>query len=227
MIGRAKELKRIVQILSRRTKNNAVLIGEAGVGKTAVVEGLAQAIAAGEAPERMRDKRVVSLDMARVVAGTQYRGQFEERLKQLIEETKNAKNVILFLDELHTLVGAGGAEGAMDAANILKPALARGELQVVGATTMKEYHKSIEKDAALERRFQSILVNEPSVEDSVEILKGIAPRYEKHHNVAFEPDALRAAVTLTALIARPLPSPPQDASEEPEGPIPPHLRMRI
>ncbi len=216
VIGRHAEIERVVQVLARRTKNNAVLIGEAGVGKTAVVEGLAQAIAAGEAPERMHDKRVISLDMARVVAGTQYRGQFEERLKQIIEETKNAKNVILFLDELHTLVGAGGSEGAMDAANILKPALARGELQVVGATTMKEYRKSIEKDAALERRFQSILVNEPSVEDSVEILRGIAPRYEKHHNVAFEPDALRAAVTLTAryLPARLLPDKAIDAIDE-------------
>ena len=149
MIGRTKELARVVQILSRRTKNNAVLIGEAGVGKTAVVEGLAQAIHRGEVPERMQSKRVVALDMARVVAGTQYRGQFEERLKKIIDETRRAENVILFLDEIHTMVGAGGSEGAMDAANILKPALARGELQCVGATTLKEYHKSIEKDAAL------------------------------------------------------------------------------
>ena len=216
VIGRKAELQRVIQVLSRRTKNNAVLIGEAGVGKTAVVEGLAQAIAVGEVPERMRDKRVVSLDMARVVAGTQYRGQFEERLKQLLEETKRTGNVVLFLDEIHTLVGAGGAEGAMDAANILKPALARGELQCIGATTLKEYHKSIEKDAALERRFQSILVNEPSVDDTVEILKGIAPRYEKHHNVSFEPDALRAAVTLTAryLPARLLPDKAIDAIDE-------------
>ena len=197
VIGRKQELVRVVQVLSRRTKNNAVLIGEAGVGKTAVVEGLAQAIAIGDVPERMREKRVISLDMSRVVAGTMYRGQFEERLKQLIEEAKRVKNVILFLDEIHTLVGAGGAEGAMDAANILKPALARGELQVVGATTLKEYHKSIEKDAALERRFQSIIVNEPSIDEAVEILKGIAPRYEKHHNVKFAEESLRAAVTLT------------------------------
>ena len=175
VIGRAKELKRIIQILSRRTKNNAVLIGEAGVGKTAVVEGLAQAIHRGEVPEKMQSKRVVALDMARVVAGTQYRGQFEERLKKIIDETKRSGNIILFLDEIHTMVGAGGAEGAMDAANILKPALARGELQCVGATTLKEYHKSIEKDAALERRFQSVTVDEPSIADTVEILKGIAP----------------------------------------------------
>ena len=216
VIGRKTELQRIVQVLCRRTKNNAVLIGEAGVGKTAVVEGLAQAIAVGDVPERMRDRRIVSLDMARVVAGTQYRGQFEERLKQLIEETKRVKNVILFLDEIHTLVGAGGSGGAMDAANILKPALARGELQVVGATTLKEYHKSIEKDAALERRFQSILVNEPSLDDTVAILTGIAPRYEEHHNVTFSPEALRAAVTLTAryLPARLLPDKAIDAIDE-------------
>ena len=216
VIGRKAELQRIVQVLARRTKNNAVLIGEAGVGKTAVVEGLAQAIAVGDVPERMRDRRVISLDMSRVVAGTMYRGQFEERLKQLIEEAKRVKNVILFLDEIHTLVGAGGAEGAMDAANILKPALARGELQVVGATTLKEYHKSIEKDAALERRFQSITVNEPSIDDAVEIITGIAPRYEEHHNVKFSPDALRAAVTLTAryLPARLLPDKAIDAIDE-------------
>ena len=216
VIGRKTELQRIVQVLCRRTKNNAVLIGEAGVGKTAVVEGLAQAIAIGDVPERMRDRRVISLDMARVVAGTQYRGQFEERLKQLIEETKRVKNVILFLDEIHTLVGAGGSEGAMDAANILKPALARGELQVVGATTLKEYHKSIEKDAALERRFQSIVVNEPSADDAVAILEGIASRYEEHHNVKYSPEAIRAAVTLTAryLPARLLPDKAIDAIDE-------------
>ena len=216
VIGRAKELKRIVQILSRRTKNNAVLIGEAGVGKTAVVEGLAQAIHRGEVPEKMQSKRVVALDMARVVAGTQYRGQFEERLKKIIDETKRSGNIILFLDEIHTMVGAGGAEGAMDAANILKPALARGELQCVGATTLKEYHKSIEKDAALERRFQSVTVDEPSVADTVEILKGIAPKYSEYHSVDYKADAIRAAVELTAryLPARQLPDKAIDALDE-------------
>ena len=216
VIGRKQEIERILQVLSRRTKNNAVLIGEAGVGKTAVVEGLAEAIASGDAPERMRSKRVISLDMTRVVAGTMYRGQFEERLKQLIEEAKNAKNCILFLDEIHTLVGAGGSEGAMDAANILKPSLARGEIQVIGATTLKEYHKSIEKDAALERRFQSVMVNEPSQDDTIEILNGIAPRYEKHHNVKYEPDALKAAVRLTSryLPSRLLPDKAIDAIDE-------------
>ena len=216
MIGREKELKRIIQILSRRTKNNAVLIGEAGVGKTAVVEGLAQAIHRGEVPEKMQSKRVVAIDMARMVAGTQYRGQFEERLKKLIDETKRSGNVILFLDEIHTMVGAGGAEGAMDAANILKPALARGELQCVGATTLKEYHKSIEKDAALERRFQSVQVDEPTVADTIQILKGIAPKYEEHHSVKFGYAALRAAVELTAryLPARQLPDKAIDAMDE-------------
>ena len=216
VVGREKELRRIIQILSRRTKNNAVLIGEAGVGKTAVVEGLAQAIHRGEVPEKMQSKRVVAIDMARMVAGTQYRGQFEERLKKLIDETKRAGNVILFLDEIHTMVGAGGAEGAMDAANILKPALARGELQCVGATTLKEYHKSIEKDAALERRFQSVQVEEPTVADTIQILKGIAPKYEEHHSVKFGDAALRAAVELTAryLPARQLPDKAIDAMDE-------------
>ena len=216
VIGRERELRRIIQVLSRRTKNNAVLIGEAGVGKTAVVEGLAQAIHRGEVPEKMQEKRVVALDMARVVAGTQYRGQFEERLKKIIDETKRAGNVILFLDEIHTMVGAGGSEGAMDAANILKPALARGELQCVGATTLKEYHKSIEKDAALERRFQAVQVDEPTVADSIKILKGIAPKYEEHHSVAFTPEALRAAVELTAryLPSRQLPDKAIDAMDE-------------
>lgn len=216
VIGREKELRRVIQILSRRTKNNAVLIGEAGVGKTAVAEGLAQAIHRGVVPEKMQAKRVISLDMARMVAGTQYRGQFEERLKRIIDETKRAGNIILFLDEIHTLVGAGGAEGTMDAANILKPALARGELQVVGATTLKEYHKSIEKDAALERRFQTVQVDEPSMADSEDILEGIAPKYEEHHSVKFSPESLRAAVELTAryLPSRQLPDKAIDAMDE-------------
>ena len=216
VIGRTSELKRVVQILSRRTKNNAVLIGEAGVGKTAVVEGLAQAIHRGEVPERMQSKRIVALDMARVVAGTQYRGQFEERLKKIVDETKRAGNIILFLDEIHTMVGAGGAEGAMDAANILKPALARGELQCVGATTLKEYHKSIEKDAALERRFQPVTVDEPTVAETVEILKGLAPKYSEFHAVSYSDASIRAAVELTAryLPARQLPDKAIDAMDE-------------
>ena len=224
VVGREKELRRVIQILSRRTKNNAVLIGEAGVGKTAVAEGLAQAIHRGEVPEKMQSKRVVALDMARVVAGTQYRGQFEERLKRIIDETKRSGNIILFLDEIHTMVGAGGAEGAMDAANILKPALARGELQCIGATTLKEYHKSIEKDAALERRFQSVQVDEPSVADTIRILKGIAPKYEEHHSVRFSQEAIRAAVELTAryLPARQLPDKAIDAMDETGA----RLRMR-
>ena len=216
VIGRSKELRRVVQILSRRTKNNAVLIGEAGVGKTAVVEGLAQAIHRGEVPERMQTKRIVALDMARVVAGTQYRGQFEERLKKIIDETKRAGNIVLFLDEIHTMVGAGGAEGAMDAANILKPALARGELQCVGATTLKEYHKSIEKDAALERRFQPVTVDEPTVAETIEILKGLAPKYSSFHAVSYSDAAIRAAVELTAryIPARQLPDKAIDAVDE-------------
>ena len=224
VVGRDKELRRVIQILSRRTKNNAVLIGEAGVGKTAVAEGLAQAIHRGEVPEKMQSKRVVALDMARVVAGTQYRGQFEERLKRIIDETKRSGNIILFLDEIHTMVGAGGAEGAMDAANILKPALARGELQCIGATTLKEYHKSIEKDAALERRFQSVQVDEPSVADTIRILKGIASKYEEHHSVRFSLEAIRAAVELTAryLPARQLPDKAIDAMDETGA----RLRMR-
>ena len=216
VIGREKELKRVVQILGRRTKNNAVLIGEAGVGKTAVVEGLAQAILRGEVPERLQSKRVVAVDMARVVAGTQYRGQFEERLKRIVDETRRAGNIILFLDEIHTLVGAGGAEGSMDAANILKPALARGELQCVGATTLKEYHKSIEKDAALERRFQSVQVDEPTISDAVAILEGLAPKYEDYHGVKYPEAVLRACVELTAryLPSRQLPDKAIDAMDE-------------
>ena len=216
VIGREREIARVIQILSRRSKNNAVLVGEAGVGKTAIAEGLAQAIHRGEVPERMQSKRVVALDMARVVAGTQYRGQFEERLKRIVDETKRAGNIILFLDEIHTLVGAGGAEGAMDAANILKPALARGELQCLGATTVKEYRKSIEKDAALERRFQQVDVEEPSVADTVAILEGVAPKYAEHHAVTFTPAAIRAAAELTAryLPARQLPDKAIDAIDE-------------
>ena len=216
VIGRERELRRIVQILSRRTKNNAVLIGEAGVGKTAVVEGLALQIHRGEVPERMQSKRVVALDMARLVAGTQYRGQFEERLKKVIDETKRSGNIILFLDEIHTMVGAGGAEGAMDAANILKPALSRGELQCIGATTLKEYHKSIEKDAALERRFQSVQVDEPTVADTVDILKGIAEKYSQYHSVSYSDDAIRAAAELTGryLPSRQLPDKAIDAIDE-------------
>src|SRR5881296_1643482 len=181
LVGRESELERVIQILCRRTKNNPVLIGEAGVGKTAIVEGLAQEIAAGNVPEILRDKRVITLDLALMVAGTKYRGQFEERIKAVMDEIRRTKTVILFIDELHTIVGAGSAEGAMDASNIIKPALSRGELQVVGATTMNEYRKYIEKDAALERRFQTIKVDAPTVDEAIEILKGLRPKYEAHH----------------------------------------------
>ena len=173
VIGRKTELERVIQILCRRNKNNPVLLGEAGVGKTAVVEGLAQAIMAGDVPESMRGRRVVTLDMALMIAGTKYRGQFEERIKAVMDEIKRARNVILFIDELHTIVGAGSAEGAMDASNIIKPALSRGELQCVGATTMNEYRKFIEKDAALERRFQTIRIDEPGIDETIRILQGI------------------------------------------------------
>ena len=216
VIGRDKEIERVLQILSRRSKNNAVLIGEAGVGKTAIAEGLAQAIHRGQVPEKMQSKRVVAIDLARVVAGTQYRGQFEERLKRIVDETVRSGDIILFLDEIHTMVGAGGAEGSMDAANILKPALARGELQCLGATTLKEYRKSIEKDAALERRFQPVQVDEPTVADTVKILEGVAPKYEEHHTVKYTPMAIRAAAELTAryLPARQLPDKAIDALDE-------------
>jgi ATP-dependent Clp protease ATP-binding subunit ClpC len=196
VIGREKEIERVIQILSRRTKNNPVLIGEPGVGKTAVVEGLAQRITEGKVPELLREKRVVTLDMGGLVAGTKYRGEFEERLKKIIDEIRAAGNIILFIDEMHTVVGAGAAEGAIDAANILKPALARGELQTVGATTLDEYRKHVEKDAALERRFQPITVAEPTVEETVLILKGLRDRYEAHHRVEITDAAIDAAAKL-------------------------------
>lgn len=197
VIGRHAELERVIQILCRRTKNNPVLLGEAGVGKTAIVEGLAQQIAAGDVPEFLLGKRLISLDMALMVAGTKYRGQFEERLKAVMDEIRKEKNIILFIDEIHTLIGAGSAEGTMDASNIIKPALSRGEMQAIGATTLNEYRKHIEKDAAFERRFQQVQVNEPSVEDTVLILKGIAPQYEKHHHVHYTEKALESAAYLS------------------------------
>src|SRR5277367_6358544 len=197
VIGRKNEIERVIQILCRRTKNNPVLIGEAGVGKTAIVEGLAQEIAAGNVPEILFDKKVITLDLALMVAGTKYRGQFEERIKAVMDEIKRARNVILFIDELHTIVGAGAAEGAMDASNIFKPALSRGELQCVGATTLNEYRKYIEKDSALDRRFQSVKVEPPSVDDTITILKGIRGKYEDHHKVIFTDLALEAAAKLS------------------------------
>lgn len=197
VVGREDEITRLMQILCRRTKNNPALIGEPGVGKTAIVEGLAQKIGKGEVPEGLKNKRIMSLDMAAMVAGTKFRGEFEERLKKLMDEIREDGNVILFMDELHTLVGTGNAEGSMDAANILKPALSRGELQLIGATTVGEYSKHIEKDGALSRRFQPILVEEPTEEETFEILKGIAPKYEKHHQVVYSEEALWAAVKLS------------------------------
>ncbi|MEX2247547.1 MAG: ATP-dependent Clp protease ATP-binding subunit [Dehalococcoidia bacterium] len=198
VIGRSKEIERVIQILSRRTKNNPVLIGEPGVGKTAIAEGLAHRIVAGDVPETLQGKRLLTLDIGSLVAGTKYRGEFEERLKKVIEEIKSSGNCVLFVDELHMLVGAGAAEGAVDAANILKPSLARGELQCVGATTLDEYRKHIERDAALERRFQPILVEEPSVEETIEILKGIKERYEEHHKLIISEEALHAAAELAS-----------------------------
>jgi ATP-dependent Clp protease ATP-binding subunit ClpC len=197
VIGRANEIERVIQILSRRQKNNPVLLGEAGVGKTAIVEGLAQLVVEGNVPELLRDRRIVVLDLAMMVAGTKYRGQFEERIKAVMNEVRRAKNVMLFIDELHTLVGAGGAEGAIDASNVLKPALARGEIQCIGATTLDEYRKYIEKDQALARRFQSIIVNPPSMAETVEILKGLRDRYESHHRVQITDAALKSAVELS------------------------------
>jgi len=198
VIGRQKEIERVIQVLSRRTKNNPCLIGDPGVGKTAIAEGLAQQIVAGNVPEILKDKRVVTLDLSAMVAGAKYRGEFEERLKNVINEVIKAQNVILFIDEMHTIIGAGAAEGAIDASNILKPALARGEIQVVGATTVDEYRKYVEKDAALERRFQPIMVEEPTVEETIEILKGLRDRYEAHHRVKITDGALEAAAKLSA-----------------------------
>jgi ATP-dependent Clp protease ATP-binding subunit ClpC len=198
VIGRHKEIERVIQILSRRTKNNPALIGEPGVGKTAIVEGLAHRIVAGDVPETLEGKRLVALDMGAVVAGTKYRGEFEERLRKIIDEIKTAGNCIIFIDEFHTMVGAGAAEGAVDAANLLKPALARGELQCIGATTLDDYRKYVERDAALERRFQPVLVEEPSVDDALEILRGIRSRYEEHHQLEISDEALDAAVKLAA-----------------------------
>ena len=198
VIGREKEIERVIQILSRRTKNNPCLIGEPGVGKTAIAEGLALKIVKDEVPELLSGKKIVALDLTSMVAGTKYRGDFEERIKKAMDEVKNAKNVILFIDEVHTLIGAGAAEGAVDAANILKPALARGEIQVIGATTIDEYRKNIEKDAALERRFQSVMVGEPTEEETVEILKGLRDKYEAHHKVKISDEAIETAVKMSS-----------------------------
>ena len=197
VIGREKEIERVLQILSRRMKNNPCMVGEPGVGKTAVAEGIAYLIAAGDVPDTVRDKRLLSLDLSSMVAGSKYRGEFEERIKKVIAEVKNAGNVILFVDELHTIIGAGGAEGAIDASNILKPSLSRGEIQMIGATTRTEYRKYIEKDAALERRFQPVYVEEPTNEETVEILKGLRPAYEEHHHVEISDQALETAVSLS------------------------------
>ena len=198
VIGREQEVQRVIQILSRRTKNNPVLIGEPGVGKTAIAEGLAQRIVSADVPEELLDKKILSLDLSGMVAGTKYRGEFEERIKNTLAEVKQAGNVILFIDELHTIVGAGSAEGAVDAANIIKPALGRGEIRVIGATTLDEYRKYIEKDAALERRFQPVTVGEPTAETSVEILKGLRDKYEAHHKLTITDEAIEAAVMLSS-----------------------------
>jgi len=216
VIGREEEIERVIQILCRRTKNNPVLVGEAGVGKTAIVEGLAQEIITGNVPEILREKKVITLDLALMVAGTKYRGQFEERIKAVMDEINKVKNVILFIDEIHTIVGAGSAEGAMDASNIIKPALSRSELQCVGATTINEYRKHIEKDSALERRFQQVKVDEPSTEDAISILHGLQEKYESHHKVKYTDEAISSAVTLSAryLTSRFLPDKAIDVIDE-------------
>jgi ATP-dependent Clp protease ATP-binding subunit ClpC len=233
VIGREKEIERVIQILSRRTKNNPALIGEPGVGKTAIAEGLAHRIVAGDVPETLLNKRVLTLDIGSLVAGTKYRGEFEERLKKIIEELRNTNDAVLFIDELHTLVGAGAAEGAIDAANILKPPLSRGELQCIGATTLDEYRKYIERDAALERRFQPVMVEEPTLEQTIEILMGIRERYEQHHKVTITDEAVRAAADLSIryITDRHLPDKAIDLIDEAASRVrlryasaPPHLR---
>ncbi|MCQ2790349.1 MAG: AAA family ATPase, partial [bacterium] len=198
VIGREKEIERVIQILARRTKNNPVLLGEPGVGKTAVAEGLAIRIVNAEVPDILEDKKVIQLDMGLLIAGTKYRGEFEERLKKIMDEIRQAGNIILVIDEMHTLIGAGAAEGAIDAANILKPALSRGEIQVIGATTLDEYRKYVEKDSALERRFQSVIIEEPSIDETIEIIKGIRPKYEEHHKLNISDGAVVASVKLSS-----------------------------